>query len=80
MAQRFVTAQRLRTRALRLAGSLFAPRYRTAAWRVVSLSQTWVWSGAKDLVEARGSDSGALERLLSVICGGVRSARFESKS
>ena len=33
MAQRFVTAQRLRTRALRLAGSLFAPRYRTAAWR-----------------------------------------------
>ena len=74
MAQRFVTAQRLRTRALRLAGSLFAP----TALRVEGrLSQTLVWSGAKDLVEARGSDSGALERLLSVICGGVRSSRFE---
>ena len=40
MAQRFVTAQRLRTRALRLAGSLFAP----TALRVEGrLSQ--IWSG-----------------------------------
>ena len=43
MAQRFVTAQRLRTRALRLAGSLIRPKvYRITASRVVSLSQTLV--------------------------------------
>ena len=40
MAQRFVTAQRLRTRALRLAGSLFARAW-SAFCHAVSISRVF---------------------------------------
>ena len=73
MAQRFVTAQPIAYQSPSPGRLTIRPKvYRIAAESCEPLANFGLGSGAKDLVGARGSDVGALERLLSVICGAGR--------